>query len=155
MSALETWPAGRRLLVGALVAAAGLALASIGASGLHLPDLVAQSRLVTAIGIPKRVGLALGQGGETVGLQLAFGLLVGVTIARSLSWAAPWYVLWILPSAALRAGRRLRATVVMLGAYLILAFMPAAALLPGDAGFRPANTCLGVHHTHEIAAVFR
>jgi alpha-1,6-mannosyltransferase len=170
---------GRRLLFGALVGAAGLALASIGVFGLHLPDLVTQSRLVTAIGIPNLVGLALGQGGETVGLQFAFGLLVALTVAGStiwvrrggdwiaacgvsmlvlvisLSWAAPWYVLWILPFAALSAGRRLRATVIVLGAYFILAFMPAAALLAGDAGFRPADTPLGVHHTREIATVFR
>ena len=169
----------RRVLAGALVAAAGLALASIGAFGLHLPDLVTQSRLVTAIGIPNLVGLALGQGGETAGLALAFGLLVALTVVScsiwvrrggdwitgcgvtmfvvvvSLSWAAPWYVLWILPFAALSAGWRLRAAVLVLGAYFILAFMPAAATLARDAGFRPAETALGVRHSHAIAAAFR
>ncbi len=57
--------ARRRFLAGALLAAVVLALASLFAFGFHLPDLVTQGRLVTAIGIPNLIGLALGQGGET------------------------------------------------------------------------------------------
>ena len=116
------------------------------------PGLFTQSRLVTAIGIPNLVGLALGQGGET-GLSprrvqsarrprrrdlhtsgrtadpragsapCGVALLVFVV---SLSWAAPWYVLWILPFAALsgsRAAARRRAR--RSRAYFILAFMPS------------------------------
>ena len=172
--------ARRRFLAGALLAAVALTLASLFAFGFHLPDLVTQGRLVTAIGIPNLIGLALGQGGETGTLQIVVGALAGLAVLGcaiwagrrprewitacgiamlalvvSLSWAAPWYVLWILPFAALSAGRWLRVATTVLGAYLILAFMPAAVLLADDIGFHPAATPLGVEHTRAIAKVFR
>jgi hypothetical protein len=170
----------RRFLAGAFLAAGIFGLASVIAFGTRLPDLSTQGRLVTAIGIPNLVGLALGQGGETATLHAAFSLALLLTVAActvwvfrrprdwggasavallvlvvSLSWAAPWYVLWILPFAALSSARALRAVVVVLGAYLILAFMPAAVLLAGDIGFRPAATPLGLRHTAEIDALVR
>ena len=172
--------ARRRFLAGALLAAVALTLASLFAFGFHLPDLFTQGRLVTAIGIPNLIGLALGQGGETGTLQIVIGALAGLAVLAcaiwagrrprewitacgiamlalvvSLSWAAPWYVLWILPFAALSAGRWLRVATTVLGAYLILAFMPAAVLLADDIGFHPAATPLGVEHTRAIAKVFR
>jgi Glycosyltransferase family 87 len=172
--------ARRRFVAGALLAAAALALVSVSAFGVHLPDLSTQGRLVTAIGIPNLIGLALGQGGETATLQIIVGALAGLAVLGcaiwagrrprewitacgiamlalvvSLSWAAPWYVLWILPFAALSAGRRLRVATTLLGAYLILAFMPAAVLLAGEVGFHPAATPLGVEHARAIANVFR
>jgi hypothetical protein len=172
--------ARRRFLAGGLIASALLAGASIVAFGPRLPGLFTQSRLVTAIGIPILAGLALGQGGETSVLRAMFsGLVVlstGVcalwawrapwqwaracTIALlvlvvSLSWAAPWYVLWILPFAALSGGRWLRSGVIVLSAYFILAFMPAAAILTSDLGFRPAATRLGRLHTLQIDSLVR
>ena len=171
--------ARRRFLAGALLAALALTFASLFAFGFHLPDLVTQGRLVTAIGIPNLIGLALGRG-ETGTLQIVIGALAGLTVLAcaiwagrrprewitacgiamlalvvSLSWASPWYVLWILPFAALSAGRWLRVATTVLGAYLILAFMPAAVLLADDIGFHPAATPLGVEHTRAIAKVFR
>jgi alpha-1,6-mannosyltransferase len=172
--------ARRRFLAGALLAATALTVASVSTFGFHLPDLVTQGRLVTSIGIPNLIGLALGQGGETGTLQLVVGAFAvfavlgcaiwtlrrprdwiaacGVSmlvLVVSLSWAAPWYVLWILPFAALSAGRRLRVATTVLGAYLIVAFMPAAVLLADEIGFHPAATPLGVEHTRAIAKVFR
>jgi hypothetical protein len=169
-----------RFLGGALLAAAGLTAASLIALGFHTPDLATQGGLVTAIGIPNLIGLALGQGGETGILQLVVGAFAALavlgcaiwTLRRprdwiaacgvsmlvlvvSLSWAAPWYVIWILPFAALSTGRRLRVATTVLGAYLIVAFMPAAVLLADDIGFHPAGTRLGVQHTRAIAKVFR
>jgi hypothetical protein len=170
----------RRFLVGSLIALAVLGAASVIVFGVRLPGLVTQSRLVTAIGIPNLVGLALGLGGETPALHAlftAFALLsvVGCAIwvwrapsdwiracgvallvlVISLSWAAPWYVLWILPFAALCSGRQLRVTVTLLGAYFILAFMPAAVTLTDAIGFRPAGTALGRLHTRQINALVR
>ena len=172
--------ARRRFLAGALLAAATLTLASVIAFGFRLPDLSTQGRLVTAIGIPNLIGLALGQGGETGTLQIVVAALAAVAVLAcaiwagrrpgewitacgiamlvlvvSLSWAAPWYVLWILPFAALSAGQRLRVATTVLGAYLIVAFMPAALLLADDIEFHPAATRLGVAHTRAIAKVFR
>ena len=73
--------------------------------------------------------------------------VVLLVVVVSLSWAAPWYVSWVLPFAALAGRARVRIAVLVLGAYFILAFMPAALTLLGDLHFRPDLTPLGVRHT--------
>ena len=107
---------------------------------LHVPDLSTQSRLVTNISVPNLVGLAVGSGGESESLHVLFSaLLVAVVVVccahawrtRSpftaagwasaallvtLSWVLPWYVLWVLPLAALSSSRRLRAAALVLDA---------------------------------------
>jgi alpha-1,6-mannosyltransferase len=168
----------RGLIAGGLAAAIVLGAASVIAFGLHTPDLSTQSRLVTAIGLPNLLGLALGQGGETPALHLAvqvalLGVVGGCTIAVargrlnwltaaalvlcaltvSLSWAVPWYLLWVLPFAALSPARRIRAAVVVLGVYFLIAFMPAAYLLEQDIHFAPQSTLLGEAHTRQVEAL--
>jgi hypothetical protein len=168
----------RGLIRGGLAAAIVLGAASVIAFGLHTPDLSTQSRLVTAIGLPNLLGLALGQGGETPALHLAvqvalLGVLGGCTIAVargslnwltaaalvlcaltvSLSWAVPWYLLWVLPFAALSPARRIRGAVVVLGAYFLIAFMPAAYLLARDIHFAPQSTRLGKVHVRQVEAM--
>ena len=170
----------RRFIRFGVLAAAAFGTAMIVAFGLHLPDLFIQSRLVTAIGIPNLIGLALCQGGETGLLHALFNVVVVLVVGGcsvwtwrrperwltatavillvlvvSLSWAAPWYVVWILPFVALTGSRRLRIAVIVLTAYFILAFMPSAVPLASDLGFRPAATPLGVRHTLQINALVR
>jgi len=167
----------RGLVRGGLAAAAALGTASVIAFGPHTPDVSTQSRLVTAIGLPNLLGLALGQGGETPALHLAVELgLVAVVggctaavvrgrlnwltagavvlgaLTISLSWAVPWYLLWALPFAALSPTRRMRGAVVLLGAYFLIAFMPAAYLLARDIRFAPQSTRLGVVHRRQVEA---
>lgn len=168
----------RGFIRGALAAIALLGAVSLVAFGPHAPDLSAQSRLVTAIGIPNLIGLALGQGGETATLHaateaalllvlagctlavargrlnlLTAAALVLATLTVSLSWAVPWYLIWVLPFAALSPARRLRGAVVVLGAYFLIAFMPAAYLLARDIDFAPQSTGLGIMHTRQVEAV--
>ncbi len=168
----------RGLIRGCLAAAVVLGVASVIAFGLHAPDLSTQSRLVTAVGLPNLLGLALGQGGETpalhLGVQVALlGVVGGCTaaVARgrlnwltaaalvlgaltvSLSWAVPWYLLWVLPFAALSPAGRIRGAVVVLGVYFLVAFMPAAYLLAQDIHFAPQSTGLGVVHRRQVEAV--
>jgi hypothetical protein len=170
----------RELLRGGGAAAVVLGAASVIAFGLHIPDLSTQSSLVTAIGPPNLLGLALGQGGETSTLHFILELallvvLVGCTLAvisgrlnwitaaaivlaaltLTLSWSAPWYLLWVLPFAALSPARRIRAAVLVLGAYFLLAFMPAAYLLARDIHFAPQSTHLGVVHRRQVEALLR
>ncbi len=139
-----------------MVAAAVLiGVASLIAFGLHIPDLSTQSRLVTNISVPNLLGLALGSGGETETLHnLLSAVLVlsvlgccvlawrrrdsitasgwaTVALLVTLGWVLPWYVLWVLPLAALSRSRRLRTTALVLGAYLIVAWSPASGLLWG------------------------
>jgi len=62
----------------------------------------------------------------------------------------PWYVLWVLPLAALSSSRRLRAAALALGAYLIIAWSPASLLLWNAIGFHPEKTPLGRLHQRYV-----
>jgi hypothetical protein len=170
-------PTPRRLaqvLIGMAVAAAIVAAASLIAFGLHVPDLSTQSRLVTSVSVPNLIGLAVGAGGETNTLHtlLSGALIVSVALCcvqawrrRSpitasgwasvallvtLSWVLPWYVLWVLPMAALSSSRRLRVTALVLGAYLIIAWAPASGQLWNAIHFHPEKTSLGRLHQRYV-----
>jgi hypothetical protein len=169
--------APRRLaqaLIGMATATVLVAVASLIAFGLHVPDLSTQSKLVTDVSVPNLLGLALGSGGETETLHLLLsGVLVltvlfccvlawrrrdaitasgWVTVALlvTLPWVLPWYVLWMLPLAALSGSRRLRTTALVLGVYLIIAWAPASGLLWNKIGFHPEKTSLGRLHQRYV-----
>jgi len=79
-----------------------------------------------------------------------------LALILSLSWSAPWYILWVLPFVALaNRAHRLRIAVVGLGVYLILAFMPAAVPLERALRFIPSTTPLGIRHTAALASLVR
>lgn len=67
-----------------------------------------------------------------------------------LSWVLPWYVLWVLPMAALSKSRRLRQCSLVLGVYLIIAWAPASGLLWSAIGFHPEKTPLGALHQRNV-----
>jgi hypothetical protein len=159
----------RWLVAGIAGGAAVIILAGYIAFGTHLPDLGTQSSLVTSVGLPNLLGYGLGLGGETNGLRalLVVGLLgvVGVcavwarrrsgdwiapagfavlVLLATLSWQAPWYVLWLLPFAALTRRPHLRVASLVFGVYLLVAFAPAINLAP------PSSALQRVH-AHEIA----
>jgi hypothetical protein len=167
----------RRLIgVVAGMAAAGVlwGACSLLAFGPHLPDLSTQGLLVISVSLPNLLGLVLGQGGETDTLRvILFGVLalsvvcwsvlawrrrdsltasgwVTLTLLVTLSWVLPWYVLWVLPLAALSRSRALRTSTLVLGAFLILTWMPLAAAMNNALGFRPSRTPLGQLHQRYI-----
>jgi len=150
-----------------------VAIASLLAFGLHIPDLNTQSRLVTNESVPNLIGLAVGAGGESEAIRgimsavLAASVLAccwlawrrrdaitasgwaSVALLVTLSWVLPWYVLWVLPLAALSSSRRLRTAALVLGVYLIVAWAPASGLLWDAIGFQPEKTSLGrLHHRY-------
>jgi hypothetical protein len=163
-----------QIVLGMAGASAAVAAASLIAFGLHLPDLSTQSRLVTDVSVPNLLGLALGNGGETETLRAVLsGVLIltvlfccvlawrrrdaitasgWVTIALlvTLGWVLPWYVLWVLPLAALSSSRRLRTTALVLGVYLIVAWAPASGILWNKIGFHPEKTSLGRLHQRYV-----
>ncbi len=156
-----------QVVVGLIVGGIVLGVCAVVAFGLHLPDLGAQGRLVIPMGLPNLLGLVLGQGGETETLRnLLSVVLVAAVIGCSvlawrrrdaltasgwatmallltLSWVLPWYVLWVLPLAALSRSRALRTTALTFGAYLLLTWMPLATGLDNALGIRPTTTLLG------------
>lgn len=167
-----------QFLLGLVVAAVLLGILSLIAFGPNLPDLSTQSSVVTGISLPNLLGLALGQGGETGVLRdlLDLGLFcvvvacswsayrrgavfehvltacgwATVALLVTLSWVLPWYVVWLLPLAALSSSRRLRRTALVLGAYLILAWVPSTSGVLSAIGFNPSKTTLGQQHQRAI-----
>jgi hypothetical protein len=73
-----------------------------------------------------------------------------VALLVTLSWVLPWYVLWVLPLAALSGSRRLRRASVLVGVYLILAWAPASGQLWNAIGFHPEKTSLGRLHQRYV-----
>jgi hypothetical protein len=163
-----------QLLLGMVAAGAVLGVASLFAFGLHIPDLSTQGRLVTNESVPNLLGLAVGAGGETDTMRMLLSIVLVATVAwccvaayrtqdvitacgwasvallLTLSWVLPWYVLWVLPLAALSSSRRLRATAVVVGVYLIIAWAPASTLLWNAIGFHPERTPLGKLHQRYV-----
>ncbi len=162
--------APRRLVQVALGLIAGgivLGVCTVIAFGMHLPDLGAQGHLVIPMGLPNLLGLALGQGGVTETMRSLLSVVLVLTVVGCsvmawrrrdaltasgwatmalllmLAWVLPWYVLWVLPLAALSRSRALRTTVVVFGAYLLLTWMPLATGLDNALGIRPTTTLLG------------
>jgi hypothetical protein len=163
-----------QVVLGMVLAAVAVAVLSLIAFGLHVPDLSTQSRLVTSESVPNLIGLAVGAGGETESLRLALSGVLAVSVLAccvyawrrqeslracgwasvalllTLSWVLPWYVLWVLPLAALSGSRRLRAATAVLGAYLIISWAPASTLVWSAIGFHPEKTPLGRLHQRYV-----
>lgn len=163
-----------QVVVGMALGAAVFGLASVIAFGPHFPDLATQGRLVTMTSIPNLLGLALGAGGETTTMRvLLSGVLIAAVAACSLlayrrresitaagwasiallvtlSWVLPWYVLWVLPLAALSSSRRLRVAAVLMGVYMILAWAPLGANVFNAIDFHPEKTALGRLHQRYV-----
>jgi hypothetical protein len=149
---LAARPSKRRLqlLIGAGMAALPLVLGSIALFGLSIPNLSDQSTLLTGFSLPNMFGVLIGVGGGVplllkmanvaVVLVVAWHVrrrtdwLVGAgwatfALIASLAWLVPWYVIWLLPLAALASSLWLRRAALALTAYLVLAFMPATGVI--------------------------
>jgi len=158
-------------VAGLALAATALGLASVLAFGAHLPGISSQTALVTDVGPANLLGWMLGQGGETDTLRTVLTLLAGafVLCAAALasragrdwialagaslfvvwiatSWFAPWYIVWVLPFAALATRSRLTVVVLAFGVYLLLAFGPEITPLLHALHFNPFGSPLGRQH---------
>jgi hypothetical protein len=88
--------------------------------------------------------------GGAAGRTIAASGWASVALLVTLSWVLPWYVLWVLPLAALSSSRRLRGVSLVLGAYLIIAWAPASSKLWDALGFHPEKTSLGRLHQRYV-----
>jgi hypothetical protein len=153
-----------RVVTGAAVAAIPLAAASVALFGFTLPNLSDQSNLLTPLSIPNLIGDALGVGGGAPWLlhlaDVAVVLVVVWLLLRrrdwiagagwatlaliaSLAWLMPWYVLWLLPLAALSSSVRLRLAALALTAFLVLTFVPSTGIFLQDHGINLMNGAPG------------
>ena len=163
-----------QLVLGMVTMGLLLGLASLYAFGLHIPDLSTQSSLVTPESLPNLLGLAVGAGGETETLHVVMDLVLAsalilcarlayvrrdpvtacgwasMALLATLSWVLPWYVLWVLPLAALSSSVRLRRSAMVFGVYLIIAWAPASGLLWNAIGFEPEHTAIGRLHQRSV-----
>jgi hypothetical protein len=69
-----------------------------------------------------------------------------VALLVTLSWVLPWYVVWLLPLAALSGSRRLRTSALVFGVYLIVIWAPASQSVWNALHFHPEKTTLGRVH---------
>ena len=135
-----------QVLVGAALSAVPLIALDLALFGFSLPNLSQQSTLLTGFSITNVFGLLLGVGGTPALLKIAaVGVVLVVAhqfyrnrdwiggagwstlaLIASLSWLMPWYVVWLLPLAALGSSVRLRKLAAVLTVYLLFVFLPAA-----------------------------
>ena len=152
-----------RVLVGAAVTALPLLVLDLALFGFSLPNLSQQSTLLTDFSITNVFGLLLGVGGTPALLKIAaVGVVLVVAtsstatvtgsagagwstlaLIASLSWLMPWYVVWLLPLAALGTSVRLRKLAAALTVYLLLVFLPAVNTYSNDHNINLLNTPAG------------
>jgi hypothetical protein len=156
-----------RLAAGMLIGVVAVAAMTYVAFGVNLPNVAQQDKLVVPDGIPNLTGLALGFGGATSEMRLVLKLMlvtviVGSTIwawrtrrwragcgwvtlalVLALTWTLPWYILWLLPFAALARPRGLRVAVALIALYTYLVFMPYSSEVLAFLHANPATTNLG------------
>jgi hypothetical protein len=154
-----------RLLSGVALATIPLAALAVALFGFTVPNLQDQSTLLTDFSVPNIFGDLIGIGGGTP-LLLRFGNLALVAtvvyflrrknrdwlagagwstlaLVASLAWLVPWYVIWVLPLAALGGSVRLRRAAVAFTVYLVLAFMPETGQFLHDHGINPMGSSTG------------
>ena len=159
-------PARRRIqvLIGCALAGIPLLVMSLLLFGFSIPNLSQQGSLLTPFSFPNLFGYFLGVGGGTSGiLRLADVVLVVVVIVllrregdwisragwatfaliASLAWVMPWYVIWLLPLAALGSSQRLRRVALALTVFLVLVFLPSSSKLWGLINFNPLDGSAG------------
>ena len=66
-----------------------------------------------------------------------------VALIASLAWVMPWYVIWVLPLAALGSSIRLRRTALVLTVFLVLVFLPSSGKFWSLIGFDPLSGSAG------------
>jgi hypothetical protein len=153
-----------RILVGLVATAAPMLALYPLLFGSSIPNLSDQSSLLTDFSIPNLVGLLLGIGGGTPALLKVATVAVVVVVAyevwrrrewltaagwstlaliASLAWLVPWYIIWLLPLAALGSSLRLRRGAVALTLFLVIAFMPATPLFLSKHGIDLLGSSVG------------
>ncbi len=143
----------RRVVEGLLLAAIPLVALSLILFGPVFPNVSGQSQLLTGFSIPNLLGWAVGTGGGTPQLVRDMNVLIVVVVGyqllrrrdwlsgagwttlallASLGWLMPWYVIWLLPLAAIAADRTLRRTALAASVFLTIAFLPVTSLVLND-----------------------
>jgi hypothetical protein len=135
----------------------GLALGQGGETDtlrIILSGVLAAAVLLSCVQTWRRSGAsAPGSGGSAGAVpdrSLTAAGWANVALLLTLSWVLPWYVLWVLPLAALSSSRRLRSVALVLGIYLIITWAPASGGVWNAIGLHPEKTPLGRLHQRYV-----
>jgi hypothetical protein len=154
------------LLKGFALAAVPLLILSLALFGPALPNLKQQSTLLTSLSLPTLIGDLIGAGGGAPWLlHLADAGVVATVVymllrrrsdwlagagwstfalVLSLGWLVPWYVVWVLPLAALGTSVWLRLGTIALTAFLIATFVPLTDIVLNDLKIDTMNGPVGI-----------
>jgi hypothetical protein len=134
-----------RFVLGGAIALVPLLAVSLALFGTAPPNISQQSRLLSVFSVPNLVGLPFGVGGSALVLHLATLAVAVVALYHllrrrddwltgagwtmfaliiSLSWTVPWYVVWLLPLAALSGRPALRGAALALTVFMLFTFAP-------------------------------
>jgi hypothetical protein len=145
----------------------------------RLPNIGDQAKLVASLSLPNLLGVAAGRGGLDAQLRgeldvalvlISIGLVAWTWRTRdwvtatawtltllivTLGWAMPWYVLWVLPFAALSERAAPRAAAIALTVFLLAVWAPATEPLLHRLGARPGATDVGREHSRFLETLLR
>ena len=162
--AVGTRERSKQLVIGGVIAAIPLAAMSVALFGTSLPNLQQQSSLLTELSIANLIGLVLHVGGGTAALLDVLDLLVVAVVIYqflrrrdwlagagwstlallvSLAWLVPWYIVWVLPLAALSTSPGLRRMTAVMTVFLVLTFAPGVTKYLSNHDINPLSTPAG------------
>ena len=147
-----------QVLIGLVLGGIPLAIASFAAFGFALPNAADQSTIVTPLSAVNLFGDIFHLGGATPAVEagsklvlilIAVAVIVAsarrerpdwlsgagwVTLALLLcmSWFMPWYIIWLLPLAALSMSPRLRRAALLMTAFAAVTFLPVTGTILAD-----------------------
>lgn len=171
---LAARPADRRwrVLSGLVLAGIPLAVMSFLLFGTGLPNVAGQSNLLTAYSIANLLGWGLGFGGGAPVLLEILELCVVVVIIHQLlrnrdwlagaGWATiallaslgslwPWYIVWLLPLAAIASSVRLRKATIVLTVFIVITSLPYTQQFLGSLGINPLSGPVGARANAVVA----
>jgi len=149
-----------RILLGAGLATVPMVALSLALFGFSLPNLHDQATLLTSFSIPMWAATSSASAAArrrccvwrtsrwcwvvVVLLRRGRDWVSGagwatLALIASLAWVIPWYVIGLLPLAALGTSVRLRRAAVALSVYLVVTFVPLDRVHPRPAAHRPAE----------------
>jgi hypothetical protein len=164
----------RRALAGVAGAAGAVAVVALAVFGPHAGSALGvvgqQQRLEAGTTVIAQLGDWLGYVGDPPAARAVAGAVLAIALALLLwrtwrgapwleaaawatlavllttSWLLPWYVVWLMPLAALARGRALRIAAVAMSAFVVSTHMALVADVPTSADLRPLlhpGACLG------------
>ena len=168
----------RGALAGVAAAAGGIALVALAVFGAHAGSALGvvghQQSLEAGTTVIAQLGDWLGYVGDPPVARAVAGAVLAVAMAVLLwrtwrgapwleaaawatlaillttSWLLPWYVVWLMPLAALARGRTLRIAAVAMSAFVVTTHLALVAAVPTSADLRPLvhpAACLGKRRT--------